>query len=427
MPKRPHRIRPYLVSVSIGILGAVTAAEWILSSGAAGPPAIPFYNRLYPYVMFRPHENTGFISHDVNLASNIMSRNQRVVHHFSNEDGLRVEALDYDLPKRKPLGQWRAAVLGSSAVQLGTTYEDSLPGALRTVLRRHHPGRDIEVINAGIQSAVSRQTIAHLLFTVKDYDPDLVVLYDGFNDLMLPLNYESRPNFPYNFQTLEAAWEQYRNEHQAPLWRVILERSHLYRGLRARFSNHDEPKPGLYVGPNARSPEEILRDPEWVRRHVTAYLSNWEKLIELSRGYGFGVVCVLQPTAVLDGAFGSRITAEGYGLDEERAEAWVGALGFVYEEASRQVEQLRRRSVGATILDFSHVLSPGEEHFWDVVHVYDETNLLLAEKLLDRVEALRLLGNGAGRQLVGSGRGRLANPDTPTPTTSDRRVEEPRR
>ena len=108
-----------------------------------------------------------------------MSRNRRVVHHFTNQDGLRVEALDYDLPKRKPIGQWRAAVLGSSAVQLGTTYEDSLPGALRTVLRARYPRRGIEVINAGIQSAVSRQTIAHLLFTVKDYSPDLVIVYDG--------------------------------------------------------------------------------------------------------------------------------------------------------------------------------------------------------------------------------------------------------
>ncbi len=427
MPKRPRGIRPYLAPVSIAILGAVLAAEWILSSGAAGPLSIPFYNRLYPYVMFRPHENTRFISHDVNLASNIMSRNQRVVHHFSNQDGLRVEALDYDLPKQKPPGQWRAAVLGSSAVQLGTTYADSLPGALRTALRRHHRGRDIEVINAGIQSAVSRQTIAHLLFTVNDYNPDLVVLYDGFNDLMLPLNYESRPNFPYNFQTLEAAWERYRDEHQAPLWRVILERSRLYRGLRARFGDDDDPKPGLYVGLNARSPEEILADPEWVRNYVTGYLSNWEKLIKLSGAYGFDVVCVLQPTAVLDNVFGPRITAEGYGLEEERAKAWVRALGFVYEEASRQVEQLRQRHVGATILDFSRVLSPGEEHFWDVVHVYDETNFLLAEKLLERVEALLLLEGAADRHLVGSGRGRSPIPDTPTPATSDRRVEAPRR
>ena len=424
MLKRRNRIRPYLAPLSIGVLGAVVSAEWILSIGAAGPLTIPFYNRLYPYVMFRPHENTRFVSHDVTLASNIMSRNQRVVHHFTNEDGLRIEALDYDLSKQKPSGQWRAAVLGSSAVQLGTTYEDSLPGALRTVLRRRHPGRDIEVVNAGIQSAVSRQTIAHLLFTVKDYNPDLVILYDGFNDLMLPLNYESRPNFPYNFQTLEAAWEQYRNEHQAPPWRLIAERSYLYQGLRARFSDGEERKRGLYVGPNALSPEEILHNSEWVRNHVTAYLSNWEKLIELSRVYGFRVVCVLQPTAVLDDAFGPRITAQGYGLDEGRAEAWVGALGFVYEEASRQVEELHKRRVEASILDFSRALSPAEEHFWDVVHVYDETNLLLAEKLLARVEALRLLEAGERRQLAGPRRGRSPTPGTPTPTTSDRRVEE---
>ena len=389
MPRRPHRIRQYPALVAISILAAILLAEWILSSQAQGTLTIPFYNRLYPYVMFRPHENTRFISHDVNLASNVMSRNKRIVHHFTNEDGLRVEAPDYDLPKQKPRGQWRAVVLGSSAVQLGTTYEDSLPGALRTVLRERYPERDIEVINAGIQSAVSRQTVAHLLFTVKDYRPDLVIVYDGFNDLMLPLNYESRSNFPYNFQTLESAWEQYRNEHQAPLWRVILDRSHLYQGLRARFVDDGELNPGLYVGPNALSPEEILGDPEWVRNHVTEYLYNWEKLITLSRADGFRLVCVLQPTAVLDSAFGPRITAEGYGLDAERATAWVRALRYVYEEASRQVEQLRERHPEATILDFSRALLPGEEHFWDVVHVYDETNRLLAEKLQSRVEVFR--------------------------------------
>ena len=391
MPRRPHKIRQYLAMVVISILAAILLAEWILSTRAQGSLTIPFYNRLYPYVMFRPHENTRFISHDVKLASNIMSRNKRVVHHFTNQDGLRVEALDYDLPKQKPVGQWRAAVLGSSAVQLGTTYKDSLPGALRTVLRERYPDRHIEVINAGIQSAVSRQTIAHLLFTVKDYHPDLVILYDGFNDLMLPLNYESRPNFPYNFQTLEAAWEQYRDEHQAPFGQLILDRSHLYQALRARLGDGGKRKPGLHVGPNALSPEEILKDPEWVRRHVMSYLSNWEKLIQLSRAYGFRAVCVLQPTAVLDPAFGPRITADGYGLEPARAAAWVQALTFVYKEASRQVEQLQDRYPEVTVLDFSRALSPSEEHFWDVVHVYDETNRLLAGKLLARTGTLQRL------------------------------------
>ena len=100
--------------VVISILAAILLAEWILSTRAQGSLTIPFYNRLYPYVMFRPHENTRFISHDVKLASNIMSRNKRVVHHFTNQDGLRVEALDYDLPQTKT--RWRMARSGTGVV-----------------------------------------------------------------------------------------------------------------------------------------------------------------------------------------------------------------------------------------------------------------------------------------------------------------------
>ena len=384
----------YLVLVSAAVATAVLSAEWILAGHAEDQLTIPFYNRLYPYVMFRPHENARFISHDVKLASNIMSRNTRVVRHFTNQDGFRVEKPDYALPRQKPPGQWRAAVLGSSAVQLGTTYEDTLPGALRALLRERRPGLDIEVINAGIQSSVSRQAVAQLLFTVVEYDPDLVIFYDGFNDLMLPLNYESRANFPHNFQALEAGWEEYRDNRRAPLWRLVLDRSYLYRALRARFAEGEDRKPGLYVGANARSPEEVLNDPGWVREHVAAYLANWEKVIELSAVYGYRPVCVLQPAAVLDPVYGPKVTAEGYGLDPERAAAWVRALAFVYEEASRQVEQLHKRWPEATVLDFSRALQPGEEHFWDVVHVYDETNRLLAEMLWEHVPPLRGLKTG---------------------------------
>ena len=384
----------YLVLVSAAAAAAVLSAEWILAGHAEDQLTIPFYNRLYPYVMFRPHENARFISHDVKLASNVMSRNTRVVRHFTNQDGFRVEKLDYALPRQKPPGQWRAAVLGSSAVQLGTTYEDTLPGALRALLRERRPELDIEVINAGIQSSVSRQAVAQLLFTVVEYDPDLVIFYDGFNDLMLPLNYESRANFPYNFQALEAAWQEYRDNRRAPLWRLVLDRSYLYRALRARFAEGEDRKPGLYVGANARSPEEVLNDPGWVREHVAAYLANWGKVIELSAVYGYRPVCVLQPAAVLDPVYGPKVAAEGYGLDPERAAAWVRALAFVYEEASRQVEQLHKRWPEAAVLDFSRALQPGEEHFWDVVHVYDETNRLLAERLWEQAAPLRELRTG---------------------------------
>ena len=120
-------------------------------------------------------------------------------------------------------------------MELASSFDVTLPGSLRTLLRTQYPGRDIEVINAGIQSCVSRQSLAELLFTVVDYHPDIVILYDGGKDLDMPLAYESRPNFPYNFQTMQEAWDQYRAEKEQFLWKVVLQRSNLYRLIYSRL------------------------------------------------------------------------------------------------------------------------------------------------------------------------------------------------
>lgn len=393
MSEKWRSLRRYTLLVCVAAVAAVVLAEWILATRSSGRLTIPFYNRLYPYVMFRPHENARFISHDVQLASNIMSHNTRTVHYYTNEDGFRVEELEYRIPRRKPGGQLRVAMLGSSAVQLGTTFANTLPGSLRRALKERFAGRDVEVINAGIQSCVARQSIAYLLFTLVDYQPDVVVLYDGFNDLMFPLNYESRSNFPYNFQTMESAWEEYRSEHQTPLWQLALNRSHLYRGLHAALSESQEEIEGLHVGRNAKSPPAIAESPEWVRDHVTAYLTNWVKFIELSRVYGYQPVCVLQPTAVLDPVFGPKVTAEGYQLSKESAAEWVQALSVLYAEGSRQVGELRQQHPDITILDMSRALLPSEKHFWDVVHVYDETNDLLAKTLIEEIPSFGETGD----------------------------------
>ena len=55
---------------------------------------------------------------------------------YTNEDGFRVPSIGYQLPKEKPAGQLRIAFLGGSLVQLASTYETTLPGSLRTLLRK---------------------------------------------------------------------------------------------------------------------------------------------------------------------------------------------------------------------------------------------------------------------------------------------------
>ena len=385
--KKSVSVRQYALIVLASALLAVGLAEAYLAYRAPSQLVLPFYNELHPYVMFRPHASATYVTPDT-LA---MSHYQSKVYHYTNEDGFRVSSPDYELPKAKPAGQLRVAFLGSSAVQLGSTYETTLPGSLKRMLQDKYPGQNVEVINAGIQSCVSRQSIAHFLFTVRDYQPDVVILYDGVNDIGLPLTYESRANYPYNFQTMQEAWDAYRDEHQAPLLSVLLNRSRLYAALRARFDG--EPATtvsnvalGLNKAPNAVTADTLIRGPEFVRRHIAAYLSNWERLLELSEAYHFEPICVLQPTAGLDRQYALPLTVSEFNLTEETALDWIAAFTVLYEEADRQVEALARAHPERTFLNLRNALHPAKDHFWDLVHVYDETNDKLAALIYDQAQ-----------------------------------------
>ena len=379
----------YLVSLLIGAVAAVLLAEAVLAYRAPDSVLLPFYNELHPYVMFRPPASAVF-----EAPPHAMSHGETPVKVYTNVDALRVESPDYSLPKRKPEGQLRVAVLGSSAVQLGSTYETTLPGALRAVLRERYPGRDIEAINAGIQSCVSRQSMAHFLFTVVDYEPDVVMLYDGVNDLGLPLTYDSRPNYPYNFQTMVEAWDAYRATAQAPLWEVLLNRSRLYAAWRARFGGEEGNTTvntvalGLNRPPSSMSAQEVLNSPDYVREHVAAYLSNWRQLIRLAEAYGYEPICVLQPTGGFEVDYAVPIMQETFGMERETALEWIDAFAALYTEADAQIAMLQGEEPERIVLNLRGDLTPAKEHFWDTVHVYDEVNRKLAERILEDAEPL---------------------------------------
>lgn len=378
------RLLFYLLSLAVGVVAAALLAEAVLAYRAPDSVILPFYNELYPYVMFRPPASSVF-----EAPPHQMSHGETPVKHYTNADGLRVEAPDYELPKRKPEGQLRIAVLGSSAIQLGSTYETTLPGSLRAVLRERYPGRDIEVINAGIQSCVSRQSMAHFLFTVADYEPDIVMLYDGVNDLGLPLTYDSRPNYPYNFQTMVEAWNAYRTTAQAPLWEVLLNRSRLYAAWRARFGGEEGNTTvntvalGLNRPPSSMSAQEVLDSPDYVREHVATYLDNWRQLIRLAAAYDYEPICVLQPTGGFEVDYAVPIMQQTFGMERDTALEWIDAFAALYAEADRQIEQLRSEQPDRVILNLRGYLTPARDHFWDTVHVYDEVNRKLAERILE--------------------------------------------
>lgn len=98
----------------------------------------------------------------------------------SNSLGLRSPEL---LPQRTP-GSLRVAVVGASTVmgELARSNDTTFPALLAERLRARYPQRRIEVVNAGISGYRLADQLRMLEKIVLPLEPDLVIVYPGFND-----------------------------------------------------------------------------------------------------------------------------------------------------------------------------------------------------------------------------------------------------
>lgn len=119
----------------------------------------------------------------------IPSRNYVSGNNKHNELGFRGESITVE----KPDGVYRIVAVGGS-----TTYSidvedfrDSYPVLLER--RLHDSGyEEVEVVNAGASSYSSWQNLINIEFRVLPLEPDLIIIYQGFNDI------GSRLVYPYS-------------------------------------------------------------------------------------------------------------------------------------------------------------------------------------------------------------------------------------
>jgi len=278
------------------------------------------------------------------------------------------------VPGPKPPGRVRVAVIGGSAA-FGTgassdavTFPARLEAALRT-----QTGRDVEVVNAGPPAYVSGQELARLTFEVLDLEPDIAVVYDGFNDLNSALLFDPRPGYPSNFSWLERA-VHFNSFRHLLAYRVELGVQESGLGLWARRLRGV--RDGLPLAAPAADPEII-----------DTYRRNLDRMVTLLQARGIRVICVFQPTLVAK----RRRTAADDGvlvyMDRRhpgytrRFGDWLpGAVG-----AMRRVASAR----GVTLVDLSNVFDDtADTIFFDTAHVTDRGNALIADRLAPETEKL---------------------------------------
>ena len=357
----------------VAFVAMVAVGEWLLVRKR--PLDIPVNNEPYPYVMFRAPSGSTWRS----MEPSPSSRTEDYAIEYTTSDGFRADAPGYDLRKAKPDGQVRIAMIGGSTVRYGTTFDDSLAGSLRTRLRENYPDVDFEVINAGITSAIARQELVLLITTVVDYQPDILVVYDGINDSGQMLYYEDRPHFPYNYRATEAAWWEYVQGRSESLWKLLGHRSAILERLfPSRFGKRSvlNPVPA----------DRLINDTGLRRTYADAHADDWEKIWNVATAFDIRPLFVLQPTSLYPEFAAGRLDAQSVPR--------LYANYLIYEEMRRSTGAFDTRIAGVRRLDLSDMLP--SDAFYVGAHVYDDVNAQIAARIAEFMASDIEVVRGAG-------------------------------
>jgi len=89
-----------------------------------------------------------------------------------------------EFSEKKPNGTFRIISMGDSCTFTNGVWARAYPALLERLLTKDASPKAFEVINAGIEGYNSTLTRARLADEILSYDPDVVTIYIGWNDLM---------------------------------------------------------------------------------------------------------------------------------------------------------------------------------------------------------------------------------------------------
>ncbi len=282
-------------------------------------------------------------------------------------------SLGYRSPERplaKPPGVRRIVCAGGSTTfdVTVTTDEHSWPWQLEERLAGVRP--PVEVWNAGFPGWTSLENAISLVVRDLDLRPDVIVLYQGINDL------QPAAAVPFS--------REYDGAHPAvvrqslvldpphfPLW----ERSVFIEQMRTLLFGPRQ----FSMGPVARV-ERVQRIPD---EAVDTFRRNVRSILALARGVGARVVFATQPL---------RIRAGHEGEDRYYVEHWIPGLAAAATpgELERLHDVLRSfdREPDVTVIDVAHDVPWADEDFKDAMHFSDAGSAKLATFLAPRIAPL---------------------------------------
>ncbi len=317
--------------------------------------------------------------------------------YITDDNGFIVDVNDPPITLQKPVETYRVIVLGGSTV-MGTGASrpaQNIVGMLRKAVRERGltgpNSKRVEFINAGVHGYTSSQEYLYSVADLLRFKPDLVVVYDGWND----------SEFDYTFRDI-ADWSAERlawSYSIAGSARLLAEnlgyfltQSDFRLGMAELLSR-------VFLGLSDRVSSYLSYKPDgkpFDPRVMENYSRNHRAFLALADDQ-LSVALFLQPLVGTDDRTLST---------EEKASWWYSQLWLgdripFYEHARRILEDLKERNLDNghnCIADLSHSLKGVSEAVYaDSGHLLPRGNEVVAAHILDELVSCGFLNVASAR------------------------------
>lgn len=278
-------------------------------------------------------------------------------------------------PSSKTQGRSALAVFmfgGSTLWGSGARDEHTIPSELSRLLATENIGA--AVVNFGEMGYVSTQEVVKLTLELqKGNVPQLVIFYDGVNDLFSSL------------QAGHAGWPQ-NEAHRVAEFNILGSRRRLFRaGIKTGIERSGLGRLANLITRPAEGDESAsgLVNEELARETIETYKKNIEIVEGLGRAFGFGVAFFWQP------AIFTKTPLTQYEQERQREHAYATEMYRRVTALVRNDSSLHDR---AHFLDLSGVFENDDaQRYLDFCHTNESANLEIALRMREHLRRLSLL------------------------------------
>ncbi len=315
-----------------------------------------------------------------------------------NKFGFRGE----EIKLKKPRNTYRIAILGGSTVlNREVPFEKNAVRLLEKKLREEYPDKKIEVINAGKDGYSSEHSLIQYLFNVKDFSPDLVIMWQGVNDLYLsctPSDTEKGPfkrDYSHAFGALMRMASNYFRPQPLMAFRFVgldILSKHLRDNLYSDLIIPYKEKALTLLAENyrmgGREYREVTNFPS-----LSTYYRNLNSFIDAVKADGVPLI------------LGNQANLYKKSVSVEEAKKLIfpnlvckeGGKYYSMRSIKNGIEQFNRATQkaaeenGISFIDFDSKVPKNLEYFLDSVHYTEKGNVLIASILFNYLKEKHLI------------------------------------